>query len=168
MTRPELPRPIALTSSPTRDKFIDMREIAKYSGCFVCGDTNAVGLGARFYFDEAAQKAICDITADESYAGYKNVFHGGITATLLDEIMIKALLAEDVFVVTAEMTVRFKKPVFTGDCLRFEGRTTGRKGVLYLTEGRAVNDKGETVATAKGKYIRPTTDLAARLLESVA
>jgi len=145
-----------------------MREIAKYSGCFVCGDANAVGLGARFYFDETAQEAICDITANESYAGYKNVFHGGITATLLDEIMIKALLAREVFVVTAEMTVRFKRPVFTGDRLRFEGRMTGRKGGLYLTEGRAVNDKGETVATARGKYIRPTTDLADRLLESVA
>jgi len=145
-----------------------MREIAKYSGCFVCGDDNAVGLGAKFYFDETTRTAVCDITADESYAGYKHIFHGGITATLLDEIMIKALLAEDIFVVTAEMAVRFKRPVFTGDRLRFEGRSVGRKGVLYLTEGRAVNDKGETVATANGKYVRPATDLAAKLMESVA
>jgi len=144
-----------------------MKEIAKYSGCFVCGDQNRIGLKARFFFDSDTKKAVCDITADELYAGYKNIFHGGITSTLLDEIMIKALLAEDLFVVTAEMTVKFKRPVYSGDKLHFEGWKTGAKGPLFLTEGKAVNQDGETVAEARGKYIRPNEELSDQLRKSV-
>ncbi|UCE24600.1 MAG: PaaI family thioesterase, partial [Candidatus Zixiibacteriota bacterium] len=68
-----------------------MREIAAYTGCFICGQKSRVGLKARFFWD--GEKAFCDITADEKYAGYKDIFHGGIAAALLDEVMIKALLA---------------------------------------------------------------------------
>ena len=142
-----------------------MKEIAKYSGCFVCGQQNEIGLKARFYWD--GEKAVCDILADELYAGYKNIFHGGIISTLLDEIMIKALLAEDIFVVTAEMTVRFKLPVFSGDKIHFEGRKKDQKGVIYLTEGRAVNQNGDLVAEATGKYIKPKSELADKLRTSV-
>ena len=142
-----------------------MKEIAKYSGCFVCGQKNEIGLKARFFWD--GEKAMCDIIADEIYAGYKNIFHGGIVATLLDEIMIKALLAEDIFAVTAEITVRFKKPVYSGDKLHFEGRKTGEKGIIYFTEGRAVNQNGETVAEATAKYVKPKKELSKMLLDSL-
>lgn len=142
-----------------------MKEIAKYSGCFVCGEQNDIGLKAKFLWD--GEKAVCEVSADAQFEGYKNIFHGGIVSTLLDEIMIKALLAEDIFVVTAEMTVRFKKPVFTGDKLRFEGWKTGQRGPLFMTEGRAVNQDGETVAEATGKYVKPKTELSERLLDSL-
>jgi len=142
-----------------------MKEIAKYSGCFVCGQQNEIGLKARFYWD--GEKAVCDITAAELYEGYKDIFHGGIISTLLDEIMIKALLAEDLFVVTAEMTVRFRLPVFSGDKIHFEGRKIDRKGIVYLTEGRAVNQNGDVVAEANGKYVKPKSDLAEKLKTSL-
>lgn len=156
-----------MTSLPHSDKLPGMQEIAKYSGCFVCGEKNRYGLKARFFFDEHTQKAVCDIIADELYAGYKNIFHGGITSTLLDEIMIKALLAEGLFVVTAEMTVKFKKPVHSGDELHLEGWKVGRKGPIYLTQGRAVNQNGAIVAEAAGKYIMPNSDLSAKLRQSL-
>lgn len=142
-----------------------MKEIARYSGCFVCGESNQIGLQARFYYD--GKMAISEITADEKYAGYKNIFHGGILSTMLDEIMIKSLLAEGLYVVTAEMTVRFKKPVYTGDKLRFEGYKTGIKGPVYITEGKAINQNGEIIAEATGKYIAPKSELSDRLQDSV-
>jgi len=142
-----------------------MKEIAKYSGCFVCGQENEIGLKARFFWD--GEKAVCDIIADEIYAGYKNIFHGGIVATLLDEIMIKALLAEDIFAVTAEITVRYKKPVYSGDKLHFEGWKTGERGIVYFTEGRAVNQNSETVAEATAKYVKPKKELSKMLLDSL-
>lgn len=144
-----------------------MREIARYSGCFVCGDRNHVGLKARFFFDENTRKAICDVAADEAYAGYKNILHGGITSTLLDEVMIKALLAENLFVVTAEMTIKFKKPVHSGDRLHLEGWKSGQKGALLLAQGRAVNQNGDVVAEASGKYIKPGSGLSAKLRQSL-
>jgi len=145
--------------------FYIMQEIPRYSGCFVCGEKNEIGLKARFFWD--GQKATCDLTAEKLYSGYKGIFHGGIVATLLDEIMIKALLAEKLLVVTAEMTVRYRRPVNCGDRLHLEGWKTGQSGVLFLTEGKAVNQKGEVVAEATGKYIKPKSELASRLLEAV-
>ncbi len=142
-----------------------MKEIAAYTGCFICGQKSRVGLKARFFFD--GEKAFCDITADEEYAGYKDIFHGGIVAALLDEVMIKALLAEEIFSVTAEFTVRLKKPIYTGDRLRFEGWKTNQRGAVYFTEGMAVNQDGAVVAEATGRYIRPKTGLGDKLRESL-
>jgi len=142
-----------------------VKEIAAYTGCFICGQKSRVGLKARFFWD--GEKAFCDLTADEEYAGYKDIFHGGIVAALLDEVMIKSLLAEDIFSVTAEFTVRLKKPIYSGDKLHFEGRKTSQKGALYFAEGRAVNQDGVVVAEATGRYIRPKSNLKDKLQESL-
>jgi acyl-coenzyme A thioesterase PaaI-like protein len=142
-----------------------MKEIMRYPGCFVCGDKNEIGLQAQFFWD--GDKAVCDIAALELYAGYKDIFHGGVLSALLDEIMVKALLAQDIPSVTAEMTVRYRQPVFCGDRLHLEGRQTGHKGVVFFTEGTAVNQNGEVVATATGKYVRPKQELGEKLLESL-
>ncbi|MDD4052016.1 MAG: PaaI family thioesterase, partial [candidate division Zixibacteria bacterium] len=96
-----------------------MKEIMRYPGCFVCGDKNEIGLRARFFWD--GDDAVCDIAAQELYAGYKDIFHGGVLSALLDEIMVKALLAQGIPSVTAEMTVRYRQPVFCGDRLHLEG-----------------------------------------------
>ena len=141
-----------------------MKEIPLYSGCFVCGQENKNGLQARFFWD--GEKAVCDIEASEAFAGYKEILHGGIVATLLDEIMIKALLAEGILSVTAEITVRFKKPVFTGDKLHLEGWKTEESGAVYSTKGRAVNQNSDIVAEATAKYYRAGDALGKKLQES--
>ena len=75
-----------------------MKEVAKYPHCFVCGDQNVHGLKAKFFFD--GEKAFTEVTADGSFEGYRGIYHGGIIATLLDEVMIKAILAQPVTAVT--------------------------------------------------------------------
>ncbi len=142
-----------------------MKEIVKYSRCFVCGDQNQHGLKARFFFD--GEQATTSVTADEVFEGYHGIYHGGIIATLLDEVMIKAILAGDVYAVTAEMTVRFHRPVSVGDKLNFVGRVTQSKGRMYFTEGEVVGDDGARYASATGKYIKAKPEMAARLVESL-
>lgn len=141
-----------------------MKEIPLYSGCFVCGQENDSGLNAQFFWDGG--KAVCDITPDNKFAGYKGIIHGGIVATLLDEVMIKALLAERILSVTAEITIRFKKPVYVGDKLHFEGWKTGEAGAVYHTEGCGINQKGEVIAEATARYIQPKSGLSDKLTES--
>jgi uncharacterized protein (TIGR00369 family) len=114
-----------------------MQEIPRYSGCFVCGDQNPSGLKAKFFFD--GERAVCTVTADRLFEGYKNILHGGIISTLLDEVMIKAILARDLCAVTAEMSVRFRKPVAVGQSLTFTGWITKERGRIIQTEGRFVD-----------------------------
>ncbi|MBU0984293.1 MAG: PaaI family thioesterase [candidate division Zixibacteria bacterium] len=142
-----------------------MREIAKYRNCFVCGDQNPHGLQAKFFFD--GEQAVAELKALDTFEGYRGIYHGGILSAMLDEVMIKAILAQDVFAVTAEMTVRYHRPVETGAELRFVGRITGSKGRMYTTEGEVVNHEGVLYASATGKYIEAKEPLKGLLNQSL-
>ncbi|MBD3333691.1 hotdog fold thioesterase [candidate division GN15 bacterium] len=140
-------------------------ELLKYSGCFVCGDQNPIGLKARFFFD--GSQAYTDVVADKRFEGYSRIYHGGIISTLLDEVMIKAVLANEVYVVTAEMTVKFLRPVKVGDKLHFRGWVTRQRGRIWLTEGVAEDAEGQAYASATGKYVEASGDLRQALMQSV-
>jgi acyl-coenzyme A thioesterase PaaI-like protein len=142
-----------------------MKEVARYKKCFVCGEENIGGLKAKFFWD--GQEAHTTVSADAAYEGYSGIYHGGIVATLLDEVMLKAILALDIYAVTAEMTVRYKKPVRTGETIKFVGRIIEEKGRLYLTEGAALDANGEPFATATGRYLKAKPDLKSQLLKSI-
>jgi len=142
-----------------------MKEIAKYKGCFVCGDQNIIGLQAKFYFD--GSRATTEYTAERKFEGYAGILHGGITAALLDEVMIKALLAEDIFAMTVELAIRFHKAVSIGERLLLEGNLTHHDGRLYLTAGKATLENGEIVASATGKYLRVRREIMTKLMESL-
>lgn len=143
-----------------------MKEIVRYSHCFVCGDKNEHGLQAKFY--DVDGEAVTELVTDEIFAGYRGLYHGGITSTLLDEVMIKAILARGIMVVTAEMTVRFKQPIKTGEKLRLVGRVLNSRGRVYHTEGEAVGVGGTVYATATGTYIEAGDTLKATLAESIS
>ncbi len=141
-------------------------EVVAYSGCFVCGDKNDIGLKLRFLWDGEACRT--SFTATEEFCGYHRLLHGGILATILDEVMIKAILAMDIVAVTGEMTVKYLAPVNTDDRIDFEARVLKHRGRLFLTEGSAHNQVGVLVASATAKYIEVAkSDLREQLLSSL-
>jgi uncharacterized protein (TIGR00369 family) len=142
-----------------------MDEVRRYKNCFVCGDKNAHGLQARFFFDGNA--AYTEVIATEEFEGYKGIYHGGILAALLDEVMIKAILATGVFAVTAEMTVRYRHPVRTGERLAFRGSVTTRKGRMFATEGQVTDGSGRVCAEATGRYLEAKPELNQELRKSL-
>jgi len=78
--------------------------------CFGCGPKNQIGL--KLLFEEDDNKVYASWEPDRLYQGYINVLHGGIIATLLDEVSawcvyLKACTAG----VTSSMTVRYHRPV---------------------------------------------------------
>ncbi len=141
-------------------------EVVSYSGCFVCGDKNSQGLKLRFFWDGEVCRT--SFTAAEEFCGYYQLLHGGILATILDEVMIKAILAQDVIAVTGELTTKYLAPVTTGDVIAFEARILKRRGRLFLTEGSAVNQSGVLVASATAKYIEvAASELREQLVSSL-
>ncbi len=135
-----------------------MKEVPKYSHCFACGDKNKAGLQVKFYADENGTFA--QFTPRAQFEGYKGITHGGIVATLLDEIMVKAILTDEV-AVTAEMTVRYKQPVRTGERLTLTAHVENHRGRFYTTVGEARRDDGVVVATATGKYLAVSPEFKA-------
>jgi len=77
--------------------------------CFVCSPHNAVGLHLDFYLDGEVIKA--KWKPEDQYQGYPNVLHGGIQATLLDEVASWTIYTvAGTGGVTSRMEVQYKKP----------------------------------------------------------
>jgi uncharacterized protein (TIGR00369 family) len=129
-----------------------MKAIQRYDNCFVCGDKNQVGLKLDFY--EKDGKARAEFTPTKNFEGYKNILHGGILSSLLDEVMIKSILAKKILTVTSQIEVKFKKPAVIGEKLLIEGEITGERGKLILTEGKVFDEDGTIIAEARGKFFR--------------
>ena len=58
--------------------------------CFGCGDANPGGMHLAFTFDEERQRVVGRFSLGPEYQGGPGFVHGGIVATLLDEVMSKA------------------------------------------------------------------------------
>jgi len=81
--------------------------------CFVCGEKNPHGLHLKFSLDNG--KVMAEFTPQKIHQGYKDIIHGGIISTLLDEAMVKAALMQGMPAVTIEITIRFKCPLMSGE-----------------------------------------------------
>jgi uncharacterized protein (TIGR00369 family) len=81
------------------------------NGCFGCGPANSAGL--RLTFEESAGHLHAEWIPVPEFQGYINVLHGGIIATLLDEIGAWCINVKiGTASVTTVMTVRYQKPVY--------------------------------------------------------
>jgi uncharacterized protein (TIGR00369 family) len=142
-----------------------MKPLKRYSQCFICGDQNPFGLNVEFY--QKDQKVVGEYIVQKHFQGYRNILHGGILSALLDEVMIKSILAQNILTLTCEIKVRFRKPVKIGQRLLLEGKPTENKGKILLAEGKITNEAGETVATAEGKFFRAEGEMEKLLGQSL-
>lgn len=81
--------------------------------CFICGMDNPVGMKAQFYNMEDGS-VMTPFRFREEHQSFPQRVHGGLAATMLDELGLRALWAqkgEDIFGVTMSMEVKYRKPV---------------------------------------------------------
>lgn len=97
--------------------------------CFVCGLENPVGLRLAVY-TTAPGEVSSEYTAPDHFQGYPGVVHGGIVASMLDEVVGRAVMGDDTsrFMMTARLQVRYRLPVPVGQPLRLEGKMRRRRG----------------------------------------
>lgn len=86
-------------------------QVTSTSNCFVCGSDNDTGLGAIFTTDRELDTSFCSLKIDTRFQGWQDVVHGGVIAALLDEACIYAALGLGKQLVTADLAVRYKKPL---------------------------------------------------------
>lgn len=137
--------------------------------CFVCGVKNAAGVHVRFYETinaEGVGEVVARFTGQPHHQGYPNRMHGGVITGILDETIGRAVNigeGEDpsTWGVTAELTVRFRKPVPLGVELEARGRITRDIHHLFEGDGEIYLPDGTVAASAHGKYIRLKLDTIA-------
>ena len=120
--------------------------------CFVCGALNPHGLHLRSRVE--GERVLLDYTTREADLGYRQIVHGGITITLLDEVMTwAAILCARRMCVAAEVSTRLLAAITVGHTIRAEGRVTRPSPRLIVTEGLVTDcASGAVLAKAVGKY----------------
>jgi uncharacterized protein (TIGR00369 family) len=123
------------------------------NGCFVCGGANAHGMQLTFEQDDAAQRIRGKFRIAARYQGATGYLHGGMIATLLDEVMAKVSRFAHEHAVTAGLTIEYRKPVPVGDELIVEGWETGRQGRMRSREGEIRTASGVVLARGQAKFV---------------
>jgi acyl-coenzyme A thioesterase PaaI-like protein len=121
--------------------------------CFVCGRENPIGFHLQFFQDEGGC-VHADYTPRDEHQGFPGVMHGGLVTALLDEILGRTAIAMDLWCMTAELAVRFKKPVPVGAPLKLQGKITKRNGRLLEGRSELRLADGTLAAEARGTYLK--------------
>ena len=121
--------------------------------CFVCGESNPAGLKLRFETDGRTVQT--SFVPQAEHVGFRQTVHGGLTATLLDEIMVWACAVQTKrFAFCAELIVRFLNPVRPGEALVASGElVSNRRDKLFEAKAELRDQASLVLATATGKYL---------------
>uniref|UniRef100_UPI003217387B PaaI family thioesterase n=1 Tax=uncultured Draconibacterium sp. TaxID=1573823 RepID=UPI003217387B len=120
--------------------------------CFACSPFNKTGLHLQFWED--GEEIVTKWQPIKSYEGWTGVLHGGIQATLLDEIggwvvMLKLKTAG----VTSEMNVKYIKPVKVSKGeLTIKGHINSQEGRLAKITCSLFDGEGEECAKGDITY----------------
>jgi len=120
--------------------------------CFVCGEKNPNGLHVRFSFQDG--KVLADFVPQKIHQGYKDIIHGGIISTLLDEAMVKAALMQGIPAITAEITVRFKNPLMSGEKAIVEATIIKMNKRIIETSANIKKTDNTPIAEGHAKLLR--------------
>jgi acyl-coenzyme A thioesterase PaaI-like protein len=119
--------------------------------CFACGPENPLGL--RLHFEYGENSARCVVNIEPQFSGWKQMLHGGIVATLLDEAMAHAAIAAGVRAVTARLEIRFRDAAPIGVPLTLAGAIERRRGKVLDATATLSDGAGTVYAEGRSRFI---------------
>ncbi|HZS36801.1 MAG TPA: PaaI family thioesterase [Polyangia bacterium] len=126
--------------------------IFRPKSCFVCGTDNPGGLNLALERD--GHKVTLRFTPGRTHRGFSRAIHGGITASLLDEVVgVACGLRTDGKCATVELNVTYRRPLLEGVEVRAEGWYVRRHGRFVFGAGKLIDPNGLTIATARGRFM---------------
>ena len=123
--------------------------------CFICGMDNPIGLKAQFYNMEDGS-VMTKFQYREEHQSFPQRVHGGLIATMLDELGLRALWAkgsEEEFGVTLSMESKFRKPVPYNEILIGKGLVKKETSKFITIDTEIFNTSGDLLANAEVKYL---------------
>ena len=114
--------------------------------CFACGARNPIGIHMQVNYVEDTLAAESRLALPKEFQGWQEVIHGGILATLLDEIMMHAVWHFAGAGVTLGIDVQFRQPLAPAEMVLVRGKITE-------TKGRRLKAKGEIIRQADNRVI---------------
>jgi uncharacterized protein (TIGR00369 family) len=121
------------------------------SMCFCCGRENADGLGLEFSFD--GDEVSTTVSFPKKFQGYRDIVHGGLLSTVLDEVMVTLLIKMGHFAATAELNVRFLRPLRVDEPIEVRARLVENRGRVFRVAAVATRADGTDVARAESTCV---------------
>lgn len=120
--------------------------------CFGCGRDNPIGLKLDMKLD--GDRCVAYFTPKAEHESYGDRMHGGLTSTLLDEVM-----GDYVFrkagkpAYTARLEIRFRSAIRIGETVKVEGWPEVHRGRLFIMKGKITHADGTPAAEAKAEIM---------------
>ena len=132
--------------------------------CFGCSPRNELGLRLEFW--DAGDYLMTRWDPKSWMMGYHNILHGGIQATLMDEIAGWVVLVKcKTGGVTTDMSIRYLKPVsITKGVVEVRSALKKYEGNQATIECELMDGEGQMCATAEVRYFCYPEPIARRKL----
>ncbi len=124
------------------------------SCCFACGRDNPIGLKLRIEGD--GKKVMAKFRPGREHEGWEGILHGGIIATLLDEVLAWICKKNGIPALTAKLEIRFRKPARIGEELSAHAEIVESRGRAVKARACVVSAEEEIIAEAKALLLRGT------------
>jgi len=145
-------------STVPSDGPLDPYVFGKEQRCFGCGPHNPTGLQLKFR--KEGDEVVTTYTPAQGYQGPPNVFHGGLQATLADEVAgwgLVGLLGRMGF--TTSLQMRYVRPMLVGQEIEARASVASQTGSFVTLNVRLIQ-QGKTGAMGRVTYMLPDRDKA--------
>ncbi len=135
--------------------------------CFICGLQNPVGLHMAIYNDHNDHCVYSNITLPDQYQSYPGVVHGGIVATMLDEISGRVIIMngnDQNLMVTLKLEVKYRLPTPTNTPLKVVGRVVSQTETRAKVTGEIQLPDGTVTASCESLLVRPPDEFRTQWL----
>jgi acyl-coenzyme A thioesterase PaaI-like protein len=122
--------------------------------CFACGARNPIGIRMQVKYLEDSMAAQSLLALPREFQDWQEVIHGGILATMLDEIMMHAVWHFAGAGVTLGMEVQFRQPLAPEELVLVRGRLTETKGRRLKAQGEIIRQTdNRLIANSLGRFL---------------
>ncbi|WP_299721346.1 hotdog fold domain-containing protein [Megasphaera sp.] len=120
--------------------------------CFGCGRDNPIGLKLDMKMED--DHCVAYFTPKAEHESYGDRMHGGLTSTLLDEVMgdyVFRIAGKPAY--TARLEIRFRSAIRIGETVKVEGWPEVHRGRLFIMKGKITHADGTPAAEAKAEMM---------------
>lgn len=122
------------------------------SKCFACGEDNPIGL--KLKFEQLGEDTVrTSFVPEENYQSWPGIMHGGLTATIADEVMGRCVNMLGYAGMTARLELRYRKAAPLGEKIIFEAKATKVRLPIIDLETKAFLADGTIVLEASARFM---------------
>jgi len=134
-----------------------------FHNCFGCSQNNQHGLKLRFWYTPDGCRSYYTIPSE--YSGFSGIAHGGIIATMLDEVAAWTIIVHYLRLgITQNISIRYLKPVKTCTEILIEGKIIENNEKSAKILSIISSNEGKVLAEAKSNWLIPSYSIISQIM----